>query len=240
MKINRKLVGYMIFLACMAAVALFAPVGAEDYGAWSMMPPLFIFFFILLTKGVIEGFLWASVLAVFIKFKWELLTVWCEKVKEQITNPDNAYLIIVFLLLGVLITALKMSGAATYFARKVATKARSSKAALLLTWAMSWLLSVDDYLCAFVTGAALSPVTDQYRIPREATAYVIRSSAVHTSSIIPIGSWVVFGATLLETNGFAESGGGVAAYMKCMPFLFYCFVSLLFGFLFCIGKMPKI
>lgn len=240
MKINRKLVGYMIFLACMAAAALFAPAGAEDYGAWSMMPPLFIFFFILLTKGVIEGFLWASVLAVFIKFKWELLTVWCEKVKEQITNPDNAYLIIVFLLLGVLITALKMSGAATYFARKVATKARSSKAALLLTWAMSWLLSVDDYLCAFVTGAALSPVTDQYRIPREATAYVIRSSAVHTSSIIPIGSWVVFGATLLETNGFAESGGGVAAYMKCMPFLFYCFVSLLFGFLFCIGKMPKI
>ena len=69
---------------------------------------------------------------------------------------------------------------------------------------------------------------------------MIRSSAVHTSSIIPIGSWVIFGATLLETNGFVETGGGVGAYMKCMPFMFYCFVSLLFGFLFCIGKLPKV
>ena len=240
MKINRKLMGYILFVACLVLVALFAPVEAESYGAWSMMPPLFIFGFILLTKGVIEGFLWAGVLSVFIKYRWAVLTTYCAKVSEQITNPDNTYLILVFLLLGVLITALKQSGAATYFARKVANYAKSSKAALLLTWAMSWLLSVDDYLCAFVTGAALSPVTDQYKIPREATAYVIRSSAVHTSSIIPIGSWVIFGATLLETNGFVESGGGVGAYMKCMPFMFYCFVSLLFGFLFCIGKLPKV
>jgi len=240
MKINRKLLGYMLFIVCLISVALFAPVGVEDFGAWSMMPPLFIFGFILITKGVIEGFLWAGVLAVFIQHRWNVFTEYSAKVAAQITDPDNTYLIIVFLLLGVLITALKLSGAATYFARVVATKAKSSKAALLLTWAMSWLLSVDDYLCAFVTGAALSPVTDEYKIPREATAYVIRSSAVHTSSLIPIGSWVIFGASLLETNGFAEAGGGVAAYMKCVPFMFYCFVSLLFGLLFCFGKLPKV
>lgn len=240
MKVSRKLLGYILFIVCLVIVAIFAPVEAESYGAWSMIPPLFIFCFILLTKGVIEGFLWAGVLAVFIKYRWAVLTTYCAKVTEQITNPGNTYLILVFLLLGVLITALKLSGAASYFAEKVSAKAKTSKAALLLTWGMSWLLSVDDYLCAFVTGAALSPVTDQYKIPREATAYVIRSSAVHTASIIPIGSWVVFGAALLETNGFAEAGGGVAAYMKCLPFMFYCFISLIFGFLFCIGKMPRV
>lgn len=239
-KISRKVWGYIIMLLCFAAVTIFAPVGADSYDAWAMLPPCFIFVFILLTKGVIEGFLWSGVLAVFIKFRWEVFTTYCGRVSETITNPDNVYLIIVFLLLGVLITLLKLSGAATFFARKVATKAKSSKVALLLTWLMSWLLSVDDYLCAFVTGAALSPLNDQYKTPREATAYVIRSSAVHTSSIIPIGSWVIFGATLLETNKFAASGQGVAEYMKVMPFLFYCFVSLIFGFLFCIGKMPKV
>ena len=240
MKINRKVLGYILFFVCLAAVAVLAPVEAESYGAWSLLPAGFIFCFILLTKGVIEGFLWSGVLAVFIKYRWTVFTVYCSRVSETIQNPDNAYLIIVFLLLGVLIVALKKSGAATFFARKVATKAKSSKIALLLTWAMSWLLCVDDYLCTFVTGASLAPVNDQYKIPREATAYVIRSSAVHTSSLIPIGSWVIFGATLLETNGFAESGQGVAAYMKVMPFMFYCIVSLIFGFLFCIGKMPKV
>ncbi len=101
-------------------------------------------------------------------------------------------------------------------------------------------MSVDDYLCAFVTGASLSPMNDQFGIPREATAFIIRSSAVHTSSIIPIGSWVIFGASLLETNNFAASGTGVGEYMKIVPYMFYCFVSLLFGFLFCMGWLPKI
>lgn len=239
-KISRRAIGYIFMLLCFVAVAVFAPVGEESYGAWSLLPALAIFIFILLTKGVIEGFLWSGVLAVFIKFRWEFFTTYCSRLSETITNPDNVYLILVFLLLGVLITFLKLSGAATFFARKVASKAKSSKAALLLTWAMTWILSVDDYLSAFVTGAALAPVNDQYKIPREATGYIIRSSAVHTSSLIPIGSWVIFGATLMETNAFAEAGGGVAAYMKCLPFMFYCFVSLLFGFLFCMGWLPKI
>ncbi|MDD3206086.1 MAG: Na+/H+ antiporter NhaC family protein [Lachnospiraceae bacterium] len=239
MKLNRRIWGYIFLVVCLIVVALFAPTGADYYGAWSLLPAAAIFIFILLTKGVIEGFLWVGVLAVFIKYRWEFFTTYCGKLSETIQDGDNVYLILVFLLLGVLITFLKMSGAATYFARKVATKAKSSRAALLLTWVMSWILSVDDYLNAFVTGAAMSPVTDEYKIPREATAYVIRSSAVHTSSIIPIGSWVIFGATLLETNNFAAGGTGVTEYMKCVPFMFYCFVSLLFGFLFCMGWLPK-
>lgn len=239
MKLNRRVWGYIFLAFCFTLVALLAPAGAEYYGAWSLLPAVSIFIFILLTKGVIEGFLWVGVLAVFIKYRWEFFTTYCGKVSETIQDGDNVYLILVFLLLGVLITFLKMSGAATYFARKVATKAKSSRAALLLTWLMSWILCVDDYLSAFVTGAAMSPVTDEYKIPREATAYVIRSSAVHTASLIPIGSWVIFGASLMETNNFAASGAGVTEYLKCVPFMFYCFVSLLFGFLFCMGWLPK-
>ena len=67
-------------------------------------------------------------------------------------------------------------------------------------------------------GAAITPLADSYGIPREKTAFVIRSSAVASATLWPLGAWVVFVAVLLETSGFAASGEGVIEYMKCGSF----------------------
>ncbi len=102
--LNRKTIGYVFMLACFAAAAIFAPESQDYYAAWAMLPAVAIFVFIILTKSVIEGFLWSGVLAVFIKYRWGFYLIYSDRIAGTITDPDNAYLIIVFLLLGVLIT----------------------------------------------------------------------------------------------------------------------------------------
>ncbi|MFL0250533.1 Na+/H+ antiporter NhaC family protein [Clostridium neuense] len=243
MKINlktRRILGYALMIIAFIISAIFTPKGAKYYGVWSMLPAISIFLFVILTKSVIEGFLWCGMLAVFIKYKLDFFTAYQDRVIKTITNSDNAYLAIVFLLLGVMIVMLKKSGAATYFAKIVSKRAKNSKVALIITWLLSFVLCVDDYLQAFVIGASMSTVNDEFKIPREHTAYNIRATAVHTSSLIPIGSWVVFGASLLETDKFATKGMGVHAYMNTVPFFFYSFASLAIAFLLAINVMPKL
>lgn len=237
---NRKILGYIFIIGLFLVSGIFAPKGAEYYAWWSMLPPIAIFLFVILTKSVIEGFLWTGMLAVFIKYKDAFFTSYHDKVIKTITDEKTASLAVIFLLLGIVIVMLRKSGAATYFARLVAGKAKGSKIALILTWILSWILSVDDYLQAFVIGASMGPVNDEFKIPREHTAYTIRATAVHTASIIPIGSWVVFEASLLESNKFAAAGSGVSEYMKVVPFMFYSIVSLIVALLVAFGVIPKL
>lgn len=237
---NRKILGYVVLISSFIISGLFAPEGADYYSGWSMLPAIAIFSFVILTKSIIEGFLWSGLLAVFIKYKEEFFVQYQDQLLSTITNPDTAYLAVVFLLLGVVIEMLRKSGAATYFAQVVAKKAKNSKIALFFQWILSWILSVDDYLQAFVIGASMGPVNDAFKVPREQTAYTIRATAVHTSSIIPIGSWVVFCAALLEQNKFAAAGAGVTEYMKVVPYMFYSIVSLGIALLVTIGWFPKL
>ncbi|MEH7109645.1 Na+/H+ antiporter NhaC family protein [Bacillus sp. JJ1764] len=237
---NKKILGYAFLIASFVISGIFAPEGAKYYAGWSMLPAVAIFLFVILTKSLIEGFLWSGMLAVFIKYKTNFFVEYQDHVLKTITDADTAYLAVVFLLLGIVIEMLRKSGAAAYFARVVAKKAKSSRFSLFFQWILSWVLSVDDYLQAFVIGASMGPVNDEFKVPREQTAYTIRATAVHTSSIIPIGSWVVFCASLLEQNKFAAAGSGVTEYMKVVPFMFYSIISLIIALLVTMGWFPKL
>ena len=116
LKDHKRRAGYLMVAICFVLVGIFTKSGQEVYGAWSILPPVMLFVFAIMTRSVIEGFIWGGVLAVFMIEKSGFFTGYMGGIQETLTNADNVYLIMIFLLIGIFIAFLKKSGAAAYFA----------------------------------------------------------------------------------------------------------------------------
>lgn len=209
-----------------------------DFGAWTLLVPVVMFAFVLLTKGFLEAFIWASFLTVFMRFRMDTVAAFTEEQISAICDYDNARMLLLYLGIGSVLAAVSKGGGAKAFANWAQKKAKSPKTSLVIMWLMDVVLSVDDELSAFTTGTAITPLADSYGIPREKSSFMIRASAVAPATLWPLGAWTVFVAVLLETSGFAESGKGVTEYMKCVPFMFFPIIVLIIGMLVALGVIP--
>ena len=122
---------------------------------------------------------------------------------DVMMDETIAWIIIVCGLMGSLIALLMRVGAAEAFSRSLAARASNSRTALLYTWLLGLLIFIDDYLNALAVGAAMRKVTDKFGISREKLAYVVDSTAAPICVIVPVSTWAVFFAGVLETSGAA-------------------------------------
>ena len=209
-----------------------------DFGAWTLLIPVVMFAFVLLTKSFLEAFIWSAFLTIFMRFRLLVIIAFTEEQISTFLDYDNARMILLYLGIGAVLAAVAKGGGATAFANWARKKAKSPKTSLVVMWLMNIVLSVDDELSAFTTGAAMTPLADGYGIPREKSAFIVRASAVASACLWPLGAWVVFVAVLLETSGFAASGQGVTEYMKLVPFLFFPIIALILSLLVALGVIP--
>ncbi len=211
-----------------------------DFGAWTLMVPVLMFAFVLLTHAFLEAFVWAAALTTFMRFRWAVIPAWTNMQISVLTDYDNIRMVILYLTIGSVLAAISLGGGAKAFAQWIKSKAKSPKLSLVVMWLMDIVLSIDDELSAFTTGAAITPIADSYGIPREKSAFMIRASAVAPANLWPLGAWTVFVAALLEQCGFAKSGSGVVEYMKAVPYMFFPMLILIIGLLVALGVIPDI
>lgn len=231
---------YAGLLLVFLVTALATPAHAGNYGAWSLLPSVTMFLFVLATRRVLEGFLWGSVLAVFMKAKADTLTAYNDIVFEQLTNADNLYLMLVLLSIGGLVSVLETGRLSEQFGRWAARLARTGRSGLVVTYFSTFALSNDPYLGTSTVAASLTPVNDRYGTPRELTAFTVRSSAVPVSTFNPLATGSVFVAGLLVANEYTDKSHEVSAYAHLLPYMYYCMAILVVTFLVTLGVMPRI
>ncbi len=211
--------------------------GAQ-YGFWAPAVMVVMFIFVLLTKNLLEGFIVNAFLVVFIRYRWAVIPAFVGDFTETLTDFDTVRLILIYLLIGSVIAVVSKSGGARALADWIKSKAKSPKLSLVLAWVIDVLLSIDDELSAFTAGTAITPIADSYKVPREKTSFIIRSSAVAPATLWPLGAWAVFVAVVFEMNGLAPSGEGMGVYMKIIPFLFFPMIILIVSLLTALGVIP--
>lgn len=240
LKNHKRRVGYLMVVLCFILVGIFTRGGQESYGAWSVLPPVMLFVFAIMTRGVIEGFIWGGVIAAFMVERGGFFTGYMGGIQETLMDADNVYLLMIFLLIGIFIAFLKKSGAAAYFANWLGSKTDNPKILLLIDWVLGIVLSVDEFMAGFTVGTAMTPVNDERKIPREMTAYTIRSVNVNPACMNPLNAWAIFIATTLESIGFAAEGQGLSEYIHVIPFLFFNIITMLISLLVIMGIIPKL
>lgn len=219
-------------------VGFFTPDKVEDFGIWSSVPALFLIVYIFITKRIIESLTIASILAFFMCYKTGWFPEFNASFIGVLKNEQTAWLFIVCGLMGSIITLIERGGGAAAFGEWVAKKSKTRKSTLLWTWVLGVLIFIDDYLNSLTVGSCMAPITDRHKVSREYLAYVVDSTAAPACVLIPISTWAVFMAGLLETNNLAPAGEGVKYFIQTIPYNFYAWFALAIVPLVILGIIP--
>ena len=235
----RSLIAVLIVIGAAYLMALILPNDPEKFGAWSLVPALFLIIYIFITKRILESLVLASVIGfIMIGSTGNILMVFSDSLLGVMMSEDIAWLIIVCGLMGSIITLIERAGGAFAFAEWAATKAKTRKSSLMWSWVLGIIIFIDDYLNSLTVGSCMAPLTDRHKVPREFLAYVVDSTAAPLCVLIPISTWAVFCGRLLEKNGWATEGDGLLYFIKTIPFNFYGWIAAIVVPLVILGIIP--
>lgn len=192
------------------------------------------------TRRCIECMLIGSFVAAAIAFKGQFLYKWCEILQKMLA--DNAWVFLVCLLFGALISLLTESKGSLGFTKYLEKFCTNERRTLLTTFFMGILICIDDYLNVMSVGTCMKKICDDRKIPRESLAYMLDSTGAPACVILPISTWAVYYAALFYGQESVKAMGftsAISAYMSAIPFCFYPWVTLIIVFLFAMGLMPK-
>lgn len=199
----------------------------EHFGIWSLVPTLSVLLLALFTKKTFEALLGGAVLGFVILKKELFFTGFVDGLLKVMADPTIGWIVLVCGLFGSLIHLLVRSGGATAFAEYLLRFVKNRKTALLTTWLLGLCIFIDDYLNALTVGSTMKKVTDKFKVPREMLAYIVDSTAAPICVLIPLSTWAIYVAGLLESEGVAETGMGMTTYLKVIPYIAYGWAAAL-------------
>ena len=210
----------------------------DTFGALSLVPTFVVISIAFLTHRPIFALL-SGVVAGLLLIDPRLVVSGMADLSLDIMMDDTiGWVIMVCGLMGSLIMLLIRTGAATAFADTMAARADTRNKSLLTTWFLGMLIFIDDYLNAIAVGSSMKKVTDQFKVSRSMLSYVVDSTAAPTCVIVPISTWAVYFAAVLEDTGSAAAGEGMSLYISGIPYMFYAWIAVLLVPLVATGRFP--
>ena len=209
------------------------------YGIISIVPVIVLIAVALITKRTFESLLVATLLALIIGYKGGWFAAFVEQM--QTVTAENIWVLLVVGLLGGLVGVLEKSKAAMGFSGLLSKFATTKKKSLLAEWALSVVLFVDDYLNILTTASITKRLNDSHKVHRTMTAYIIGSTSAPVVVLIPLSSWSIYYASLINSTGIVPEGGSATGmYLQSVPFMFYPMFCLLVLLLVIAGIIPLI
>jgi Na+/H+ antiporter NhaC len=198
-----------------------------EYGAISLLPTALVLVLAIWSRRTLESVIAGAILAFLIMDGWLFLDQLAAVTTEVLMDEVTAWVVLVCGLYGSFIALLVKGGGSYAFGQMLTRRLTTKKSSLLATWFLGLVIFLDDYLNSLTVGATMKAVTDRFRTSREMLAYVVDSTAAPMCLLIPISSWGVYFAGLLEKNGVADTGEGIALFVESIPYMFYPLVALI-------------
>jgi len=212
----------------------------DNFGVVSLIPTVVVITTAILTHRPVAALLAGVVVGLLLLEPTNLVGGLADVTLQVMQDETIGWVIMVCGLMGSLIYILIQTGGASAFARKVAQRANSRNKSLLLTWFLGMVMFIDDYLNAIAIGNSMKKVTDRFKVSRAMLSYVVDSTAAPTCVIVPISTWAVFFAGILESVNVADVGEGMKMYIAGIPYMFYPFIALFLVPLVATGRFPLI
>lgn len=207
-----------------------------EFGILSLVPPILTIVLALATKEVLMSLFIGTFTGCLIFAHGNPLTAMeaflqnC--VIDTVADPWSVEVIVVLTLMGGLIGLMIKSGGSGAFGRLVGKKIKSKKGAMRMTWLIGVCIFFDDYFNALANGAIMRQVNDSYGISREKTSYLVDSTAVGITLLVPVSTWVAFTCGLIADSyeKLGESMDSFQVFIHCIPFNFYCWMTIIMVF----------
>lgn len=192
--------------------------------AWSLLPPAVAIILALITKEVYSSLFLGLVSGALLYSHFNTIdtleAVFMHGIISGLSGSSNLGILTFLVTLGILVSLLSRSGATKAYGRWASKHIHSRRVAMLSTFALGVVLSVDDYFNTLTAGNVMRPITDTNKVSRAKLAYIIDATAAPMCMIMPISSW----AAAVSAN--VENVNGVEMFLKAIPFNFYSILTL--------------
>ncbi|MCT2224229.1 Na+/H+ antiporter NhaC family protein [Microbacterium paraoxydans] len=210
-----------------------------EFGALALLPIAVILVIAVATRRTLFALLCGTVTGALILGGWGGFDVWVEYTGTALSNETAQWLLLIVALFGILMMLFEKSGIVTDFARWVERFVTSRRKSTLLTFLLSVVLFVDDYLNVLTTGTSMKQVTDRYRVPRTQLGAIMKMTAAPIAVLVPVSTWALFFSGLFEAQGVTVGGSGFGAYLQSIPFIFFGWTAIAVALLMSIGWLPR-
>lgn len=241
-RIDPSMMKLWIFFILFNILLFFIPRNISKASIWILVPMIGLFIYALVTKDVFQSSLMGTFSLYILWYKWNAITAFFNDCKIVLADSENIEMYMSFFLCGGLVIAMKRSGATKAFTEYITEKfGENEKLLLTASGIYAGIMSIDDYVSAFTSGIAFSPLIDKIKKPRLALAYIIRTLSICVSAMLPVGAWgyfIIFQiANAKNIHGKAEA---MQIFLKSVPFMFYAIIACIIAFLFAAGILPKL
>ncbi|MEQ6887542.1 Na+/H+ antiporter NhaC family protein [Halomonas sp. CS7] len=210
-----------------------------DFGWISLVPSLIVLVVAIATHRTLEALAIGAISGLILLQPQDFVGELADISLAVMMDETIAWLILVCGMMGGFIAMLEKSGCTLSFSHFMTRLVKTRRQSLLSTAALGVLIFIDDYLNALATSAAMKRLTDRFGVSREKLAYIVDSTAAPICILVPLSTWAVYFAELLETNGATENSG-MWLYIQSIPFMLYGWVAMGLVLLVAIGIMPDI
>ena len=211
-----------------------------ELGALALLPIVVILIVAVATRRTLFALFCGTVAGALILGGWGGFDVWVEYTGKALSNATAQWLLLIVALFGILMMLFEKSGIVTDFANWAERFVTSRRKSTVLTFLLSVVLFVDDYLNVLTTGTSMKQVTDRYRVPRTQLGAIMKMTAAPIAVLVPVSTWALFFSGLFEAQGVTVGGTGFGAYLQAIPFIFFGWAALAVALLMSIGWLPKL
>ena len=201
----------------------------ESWGALSLLPTLLVLVTAVVSRRPFESMIAGCVAGLVMLNPFDLVSPFADNMSMVLGNETIIWIVLVCGLMGGLIQLLEISGCLDGFSEWLQKIIKSRRQSLLATFALGVVVFIDDYLNCLAVSTSVKKLTDVYNVSREKLAYIVDSTAAPMCIIVPISTWAVYFAGLLEENGVA--GDGIGLYISAIPYMAYAWFAHLIVFL---------
>ncbi|WP_370278709.1 Na+/H+ antiporter NhaC family protein [Pontibacterium sp.] len=233
---TRWLVFYGAIMACFAYLST-QHVDGESYGFHSLLPALLILVVAVITKKPLESIFAGIVAGLLLLDPTNIVTGLGDISMSVVMDETIAWIVLVCGMMGGLINMLERGGSVLSFGELLARRIKTKRGTMLTTCFLGVMVFIDDYLNSLAVSASMKNLTDRYKISREKLSFLVDSTAAPVCILVPVSTWAVYFAALLEENGATEEGKGMSLYIDAIPYMAYGWVALFVVFLVAAGVL---
>jgi len=204
----------------------------QDYGSWSLLPPVVAIALALITRQVFISLIVGIWVGWVIIDRGNVLTGSFDTlhaVVDVFSDPGNTRVIIFTLLVGSLIALVQRSGGVEGFTRAVMSWLEKTNhtgkrvRVELLAACTGLVLFIESNISILTVGTLFRPITDKLTVPREKLAYIADSSSAPSCVLIPLNAWGAYLMGLLLGQGVEQP---FTVLLKAMVFNFYPLLAI--------------
>jgi Na+/H+ antiporter NhaC len=238
----KRLIGFAVSVGLACLVFYLLPQrtfeGQNMSGQWySVLPPIVAVASALFFRNLVVALTAAFLTGAFLTYGLNPFVVLPKAInafviKNLVDGFNISIFVFLFALVG-MIHVIYRSGGVHGLAEKLVVVARGRRSAKLATMFSGLVIFFDDYSNTVVVGSTMRKLTDRWKISREKLAYLVDSTTAPVAGLAMLSTWIAFEVFLFAqmSRELGLEEGGYEIFIKCVPFRFYCWGTLMFLFL---------